>query len=130
MECGGLTSTDSKVDPEKTNIPCCGAENCKLTACDGYVSVQAPTGLVDCCGYEDCHNKECNNMTHTVSVSGKEYACCGYKDCYIKSCDYYTETQDGFAECCGYDNCVDKNIKLCENTNYVCYLLGPLIVVY
>ena len=123
-ECSGQTSVDSRIHPEKKDLPCCGAENCNLTACDGYVSIQSPSGLVSCCGYEDCHAKECNGYTHTISVSGKEYACCGQKDCYVKSCDFLTETDDGFAACCGYDNCVDLNIKLCENSNYICYRLG------
>ena len=92
--------------PEKKDIPCCGAENCELTACNGYVSVQAPDGLVDCCGYEDCHNKECNNFVQTVSVSGKVYACCGSRDCYVKSCDNYT-TGLLTEVCCGYEQCIE-----------------------
>ena len=106
MECQGLTSTDSKVYPEQTNLACCGKENCNLVACDGYISVQAPTGLQTCCGYEDCHNKECNNLTHTVSVSGKVYACCGSRDCYVKSCDNYT-TGLLTEVCCGYEQCIE-----------------------
>ena len=102
-----MTSVDSRVHPEKTDLPCCGAENCNLTACDGYVSVQTIHGLQSCCGYEACHNKECNNFTTAVSVSWKEYGCCGYEDCYVKSCDYITNGLLTDEVCCGYEQCLE-----------------------
>ena len=73
--------------PEKKDIPCCGAENCELTACNGYVSVQAPDGLVDCCGYEDCHRKECQNRLYVTLENGMKVPCCGERYCnYLKDC--------------------------------------------
>ena len=78
---------DSKVDPEKKNLKCCGAENCKLTACDGYISVQGPDGLVDCCGYEDCHKKECQDRTYIALENGIKIPCCGDRACnFLKNC--------------------------------------------
>ena len=123
-ECDGMISVNSKIDPNKKNIKCCGKIDCHDKECDGYTQIQTPKGTIKCCGYEDCHNKECEGYTTVTSVTGKKYACCGRRDCYAKSCDEYLLTVDGVVACCGYEECRDKNIKLCENTNYVCYRLG------
>ena len=114
MECQGLTSTDSKVYPEQTNLACCGKENCNLVACDGYISVQAPTGLQTCCGYEDGHDKECSHYTSTVNIdTGETVACCGYRDCYTKHCNEYLTGLFGI--CCGYKDCLDREITIYQD---------------
>lgn len=94
-----------------------------LTACDGYVSVQSPEGLVSCCGYEDCHTKECGGYTLVTDMSGNTLACCGKRNGEAMKCQ---GQQSAFGQaCCGYEDCLSKSLTLsfyqnqgCKNCNW------------
>jgi len=84
-ECDGMTSVDSKVDPNKKDLFCCGPANCHEVECDNYITVKTPTGWTDCCGYNDCHYKECQGVFSTTNDSGRVWACCGKDACMALS---------------------------------------------
>ncbi|MGN0902263.1 MAG: hypothetical protein ACI4M9_03170, partial [Succinivibrio sp.] len=116
--CDGYVKVDSKVDPNKKDIQCCGEEDCHLKECDNQVTTDTVSGSVNvpCCGEKNCYAVHCDGKTVVQTIDDEGLVpCCGVADCDLKACGSHTSVKlptGNTVACCGKDDCEEKSCSL------------------